>query len=302
MARHIGGKLPEQRRVGHFCRLGGIGCANQLRRPSQPTRAVGRAASSQCTESIGGRRTTNAGAASTGVWTLTVADLANGDSGSLNDWSLDIDCTATAPALSDLAVSVSGTTPPVAGDTVELTWTVTNQGPSATSNGRFTASLPTGLDDAMEDAAWGCSTSSGGSCTPDIACFGACVGTEIASSDPTSQWHCHDFRNGNADRARWRDTVEHWRSRVGPAGIERNTRPCSRRDQVQYVESVERHTDVAVTACQHAWQGQTVTVSATFTNSGPSLASGFGGQIDLPDGLVIQQFGCDRSPFACDLH
>ncbi len=252
---------------------------------------------------LAGRRTTgNAGAASTGVWTLTVADLANGDSGSLNDWSLDIDCTATAPALSDLAVSVSGTTPPVAGDSVELTWTVTNLGPSATSNGRFTASLPTGLDDALEDAAWGCSTSSGGSCTPDIACFGACVGTEIGVNLTLPV-------NGTATifaTATLTELAGATPLSIGgrasvPLALNGTRDPVPGNDQVQYVESVERHTDVAVTALQHAWQGQTVTVSATFTNSGPSLASGFGGQIDLPDGLVIQQFGCDRSPFACDL-
>src|SRR5690606_22151215 len=109
-------------------------------------------------------------------------------SGQLHDWSLDIDCSASAPSISDLSVTVSGNAPnPVAngtgmalgGDTLNITWTVTNDGPMATSNGRFQASLPTGLTDAIEDPAWGCSTSAGGSCTPVIPCFGACLGAEI---------------------------------------------------------------------------------------------------------------------------
>ncbi|MEZ5456898.1 MAG: hypothetical protein R3F04_12435 [Lysobacteraceae bacterium] len=252
---------------------------------------------------LAGRRTTgNSGAASTGVWTLTVADLANGDSGTLNDWSLDIDCSATAPGLSDLAVSVTGTTPPVAGSTVELTWTVTNLGPGATNNGRFATSLPSGLDDALENAAWGCTTSAGGSCTPDIACFGACVGSEIGVDLALPV-------NGTATifaTATLTELAGATPLSVGgrvsvPLTLNGSRDHVPGNDQAQYFENVERHTDIAVTGLQHVWQGQTVTVTASFSNGGPSLASGFGGQIDLPDGLVIQQFGCDRSPFACDL-
>src|SRR5690606_4078235 len=102
--------------------------------------------------------------------------------------SLDIDCSASAPAISDLSVTVDGhsshpwvsaTNTAVPGAGVNITWTVTNNGPMATSNGRFRASLPDGLTDAIENAAWGCSTSAGGSCTPAIPCFGACLGNDI---------------------------------------------------------------------------------------------------------------------------
>ena len=249
---------------------------------------------------IGRRTTGNNGASSSGAWKLLVQDQAGGDTGQLHDWSLDLGCGASAPALSDLSASVSGPPMPVAGSTVNLSWTITNLGPVATGNGRFQAGLPTGLTDSLDNPAWGCSASAGGSCTPLIPCFGACIGSEIdaALSLPLGGTATF-FATGTLTELAG-DGLLTVNGRVWtPLAVGGTRDPNPLNDTVQYQAPIVRSTDLAVSSLSHAWSGQTLTVTAVVGNSGPSQASGFSFALDLPDGLVVQAASCDRSPLPC---
>ena len=261
-------------------------------------------------ELVGRRTTGNDGANANGLWTLTIDDLVAGNSGQLHDWSLDIDCSASAPAISDLSVTVdghtthpwlSGTNNVVPGAGVNITWTVTNNGPMATSNGRFRASLPDGLTDAIEDAAWGCGTSAGGSCTPAIPCFGACLGNDIDAglSLPVGGTATF-FATGTLTELAGDGTlVIHGKTSVPQAiGGTRDDNPDN--DNVQLQMPIQRITDIAVTAARHSWQGNVATIELDYSNAGPSNSLGFIAYIELPTGMNITGFSCRRGNLPCD--
>lgn len=278
-------------------REGQLACGQPLPQPG----LSGELRPAQALSQLIGRRTTgNNGASSTGAWVLRVQDAATGDSGQLNDWSLDLSCSASPPALSDLGASVSGPAAPVAGSTVNLSWTITNHGPVATSNGRFQASLPTGLTDSLDNPAWGCSASAGGSCTPLIPCFGACVGAEIdaALSLPIGGTATF-FATGTLTELAG-DGLLTVNGRVWtPLAVGGTHDPNPLNDTVQYQAPIARETDLGVDVLNHAWQGQTLTVTAVVGNAGPSDASSFLVELDLPNGLTVQSATCDRGPLPC---
>jgi len=262
------------------------------------------------TEFVGRRTTGNNGADANGLWTLTIDDLAAGSSGQLHDWSLDIDCSASAPAISDLSVQVSGhsthalvsgTGEAVPGDGVEITWTVTNNGPMDTSNGRFRATLPDGLTDAIENTAWGCSTSAGGSCTPAIPCFGACLGNDIDAglSLPVGGTATF-FATGTLTELAGDGTLVIHGSSSVPAAISgtRDNNPDN--DSVQLQMPIQRITDIAVTGARHSWQGNVATIEVDIANLGPSNSLGFAAYIDLPVGMTVTGFSCRRGNLPCD--
>jgi uncharacterized delta-60 repeat protein len=278
-------------------REGQFACGQPLNQPA----LSGDLRPAQALSQLIGRRTTgNNGASSTGAWVLRVQDLANGDSGQLHDWSLDLGCSATAPALSDLAAAVSGPPMPVAGSTLNLSWTITNNGPVATSNGRFQAGLPTGLSDSLDNPAWGCSTSAGGSCTPLIPCFGACIGAEIdaALSLPVGGTATF-FATGTLTELAG-DGLLTVNGRVWtPLAVGGTRDPNPLNDTVQYQAPIARQTDLGINSLTHAWQGQTLTVTAVVGNAGPSQSLGHSVALDLPDGLTVQSATCDRGPLPC---
>ncbi|KAB2901872.1 MAG: hypothetical protein F9K31_00360 [Dokdonella sp.] len=261
-------------------------------------------------ELVGRRTTGNNGADASGLWTLKIEDLANGDSGQLHDWSLDIDCSASAPAISDLSVAVSGqsnnplvsgTGEAVPGDGVAITWTVTNNGPMATSNGRFRASLPTGLTDSIDNAAWGCTTSTGGNCTPAIPCFGACLGNEIdaALSLPVGGTATFVAIGTLTELAGDGTLVINGRSSV-PLAIGGTRDNAPENDSAQLLMPIQRITDLAVTGTRHSWQGNTVTVEIDISNLGPSQNLSFTADFALPVGMQITNAECRRGNLPCN--
>lgn len=272
-------------------------CGNPL---AQPALSGELQPNTPLSELFGRRTTGNDGAASNGTWTLRVEDQAGGDVGQLNDWSLEIECLSQAPALSDLSVSVSAPAVVVAGTAVNLNWTVTNLGPAATGNGRFRASLPAGLTDALDNPAWGCGTSAGGSCTPAIGCFGACLGSEIdigfglpvgGTMTVFATGTLTQLGSGNLSIG----------ARVSTPlaiGGSRDDNPDN--DQVQYQAPIQRQTDLAISSLSHSWSGQTLELRAVVANAGPSQADGFSGSIDLPDGLSVVDFRCERAQLSCN--
>lgn len=271
-------------------------CGNPL---AQPALSGELQPNTPLSELFGRRTTGNNGAASSGLWTLRVEDQAAGDVGQLNDWSLDIQCLSQPPALSDLSVDVSAPGVVVAGTTVNLNWTVTNLGPSPTSNGRFRASLPSALNDALDNPAWGCSSSAGGSCTPAIGCFGACLGSEIdigfglpvgGTMTVFATGTLTQLGSGNL-------SVGARVSTPLAVGGSRDNNPDN--DQLQYLASIQRQTDLAVSALSHSWAGQMLEVRVVVGNAGPSQADGFSGSIDLPDGLTVVDTRCERAQLSC---
>ncbi|MGE4070982.1 MAG: hypothetical protein AB7E72_07390 [Lysobacterales bacterium] len=241
-----------------------------------------------------GRRTTgNDGAAASGLWRLKIEDLASGDSGQLRDWSLDLQCLASAPALSDLSVEVTPPGTVIAGNPVNLSWTVTNLGPAATTNGRFRASLPSGLRDALENPAWGCSTSAGGSCTPAIGCFGACIGNDIdiGLGLPVGGTATIFATGTLTPLASGTLSIGARVSTPLAIGGSRDNHPDN--DQVQLQSPIERQTDLQISSISHSWNSTQLEVRVAVANIGPSLASGFSASIDLPDGLDLPAIACN---------
>ncbi|MCP5475788.1 MAG: hypothetical protein H7A19_13215 [Rhodanobacteraceae bacterium] len=267
-----------------------IGCGQPQ---SQPGLSGTLSPNTPLSELYGRRTTGNDGAATSGLWRLKVEDLASGDTGQLRDWSLDIECLSSAPALSDLSVEVTPAAAIVAGAPVNLSWTVTNLGPSPTSNGRFRASLPSGLRDAMENPAWGCSTSAGGSCTPAIGCFGACIGNEIdiGLSLPVGGTATVFATGTLTPLGSGMFSIGARVSTPLAIGGSRDNHPDN--DQVQLQSPIERRTDLQISSISHSWNGAQLEVRVTIANTGPSLASGFSASIDLPDGLDLPMIGCN---------
>lgn len=91
------------------------------------------------------------GKAADGAWRLRVVDSASGDAGTLQDWSLELDCSPTPIANADLEASfVSLTAPGVANAIVPgmpFSWTarVRNLGPSAITGARLESDLRGGF-------------------------------------------------------------------------------------------------------------------------------------------------------------
>lgn len=93
-----------------------------------------------------------------GNWDLLILDQAGGDTGSMVSWSLTF---AAAPVASaDLAIVMTdGPDPVTAGTNLTYTVTMTNTGPDAAQNARFTVPLPAGT--TLVSA----TPSAGGTCT-----------------------------------------------------------------------------------------------------------------------------------------
>ncbi|SNZ02007.1 proprotein convertase P-domain-containing protein [Flagellimonas pacifica] len=85
-----------------------------------------------------------------GTWTLSIFDDFNGDTGTLNSFSIQV-CTASATS-TDLAVTktVDDTTPKE-GNSIVYTLTVTNNGPENATNVNITDILPAGITYVSDD-------------------------------------------------------------------------------------------------------------------------------------------------------
>ncbi len=115
------------------------------------------------------------GGAGQGAWTLTVSDNAAQDTGVLRDWSLDIRCQATPPALADLRLALTAPANLVAGDPRFWTLAVSNDGPARAPQARFTGQLgrhPVTAQPLFNPHAWRCVAPAGSSCTLPAGCAG----------------------------------------------------------------------------------------------------------------------------------
>lgn len=248
---------------------------------------------------VGRRGTGNEGADPNGIWTLILRDRASGDVGQLNDWSIDVDCSATPPALSDLAVQVVGPPSLVAGralDANELVFTVTNNGPERAQFGRFEATLPALLDAPF----WRCIASAGSSCVlpPGGCTFNACPGPLVNPGlDLLAGGSATIEILGTPDALASEGSVLGMSGEVWIApGIGGSRDPNGDNDRVVYARTLSHEADlVAVSIDAELKAPGSVRVDASFRNDGPSIASAIRASLGLPSGYQIQSWSCDQA-------
>lgn len=254
-------------------------------------------------EFIGRPGTGSDGSSSTGVWQLTVRDLAGGSIGTLNDWSLDLTCSATPPALADLAVTV--TPPPrlVGGASTAIPFTITNHGPAAVSTARFQALLPFGIGRELRLPTWSCSASAGSSCIlPPSSCGGMFC---VPPIEPT----LHLAPGGQAT-VTISGTVDHQAPGTLPLEIDAlawipltiggSTDPDDDNNAVAFSQAIELDADLSAEHVEATLvEPQRLLVRARYRNLGPSLASDMTSYVTLPDGYTVESWTCQRGDVAC---
>jgi len=248
---------------------------------------------------IGRRGTGNEGADPNGIWTLILRDRAGGDVGQLNDWSIDLDCSASAPALSDLSVQVVGPPSLVAGRTLDanaLVFTVSNSGPARAQFGRFDATLPS----LLQSPFWRCTASAGSSCAlpPGGCTFNLCPGPLVNPGlDLLSGGSATIEIFGTPDALAAEGSVLGFSGEVWIApGIGSSSDPNGDNDRVLYAQTLSHEADLAVTALGAVLEpGNSVRVDADFRNDGPSYASAIRASFNLPPGYQIQTWSCDQA-------
>ncbi len=108
------------------------------------------------------------GESSAGAWTLTVRDGFEGDSGSIDAWSLKIYGTENTPG-ADLSLNKQDSSDPVMkGDTLTYSINIANNGPLGTSGTIVTDTLPQGVDFISASASQGNCVESNGVVSCDI--------------------------------------------------------------------------------------------------------------------------------------
>ena len=119
-----------------------------------------------------------------GAWSLEVRDYAGSDVGTLNDWSLELDCSNQPLNLADLEVTTTQPANLFAGEGRIWTISVTNNGPARAEFARFFGevdrSVVSGLPE-LNPSSWSCSAPAGSSCLLPPGCTGTfCGGTSFS--------------------------------------------------------------------------------------------------------------------------
>lgn len=258
---------------------------------------------SQALGSLAGRfGTGNDGADGNGLWTLIVRDMVAGQSGVLNDWSLDVSCASSMPNLSDLAVAAVGGSQAIAGETFTMSFIVTNLGPATASFGRFFAQTPTEL----WNPTWDCTTTAGSSCSLPPTCIGGmgCPGPVV---DPGL-----NLLSGGTATITIGGTINP--SAVAntsflidglayiPLNIAGNSDPNGANNQYLLARSIEQLADLESTLLSATVIGMDrIKVEASYRNNGPSMADAFNTTLALPAGYGIATWSCTRGNVSCGL-
>lgn len=263
--------------------------------PLQPHQALGTL--------LGRAGTGGGGSAGNGLWTLVVRDMASGASGTLNDWSIELDCAASLPAASDLRVSATGDSQAIAGTPFTMSFQVQNQGPARSAFARFLAEAPTLAGRALVNSNWTCSASAGSACIlPAGGCTLACAGPVIDPGlDLLPGGSATITVSGTVDpsAAGGSTLVIDGRAVISP-NIAGNVDPDPSNNQWLLARDIVLRADLAaqsLTADVPA-PGQ-LHVQASYANLGPSLAPEFGTELVLPQGYSIQSWSCSRGGASC---
>ena len=273
---------------------GGPGIAGTLR----PAQSLG---------TLAGRfGTGNDGAAGNGLWTLIVRDLVSGQSGTLNDWSVDVSCANSVPNLSDLAVTATGGAHAVAGDSFQMSFLVTNQGPATASFGRFHSIMPNQHPNNLRVPVWICSASSGSSCDLPPGCI---VG--LGCPGPLIDLGLTLLPGGSATislagtinpSATPGATLAFDGRAYIPLNIAGNADPNGANNQYLLARTIEGRSDLeAVSLTAATISANRIRVQASWRNNGPSPAGEFSSTLDLPSGYAVAGWSCSRGGASCGL-
>ena len=247
-------------------------------------------------ELIGRRGNGNDGAASDATWKLTVRDQAPGHSGSLNGWSIDVNCSAEPPAIADLEVSASGPVEPSAGGPIEFSWVVHNNGPDQAMGAVFTADLPPGLS----QVAWTCGASSGGSCSLPPGCAPTCFDHQVSASFGLPVGGSMELLvTGVVAQGGGTSLIASGRASTPPAIIGAGQDNQLGNNEASYVASVVRRTQLAIISLDVSHVGGELESVFQISNSGPSHAEGVRVEFELPSGYSYLSASCISNGVHC---
>ncbi|AKS42809.1 proprotein convertase P-domain-containing protein [Wenzhouxiangella marina] len=242
-----------------------------------------------------------------GAWSLSVSDFAGQDTGTLNDWSLDIQCSNTPPELADLSIATSQPTNLIAGDPRVWQVTVTNNGPARVQTGQFNGGTSfdpvTGFPE-LTNMLWSCSVPAGSSCSLPPGCAGPfCAGSSFQAG--------LDLAAGATATIELFGTPEPFKALGEEVGFEARVDvmpsifgtvdPDTGDNAVTYRRDVVVAQDLAITDAQAVIIGNEVEVSFRLVNNGPSAELGSAVvDIQMPAGYVAAtSSSCSRGASSC---
>ena len=246
-------------------------------------------------ELIGRRGTGNNGASSSGVWTLSVRDQAAGQAGTLNGWSVDVRCSTQPPAIADLAVSANGPAEPSAGGPIQFSWVVQNNGPAPAIGALFSADLPSGLN----QVAWTCGTSSGGSCSLPPSCHPTCFDSRVNASFGLPAGGSMELLVTAVVAQGSGGLSASGRASTLPAVIGAGQDNQLGNNEAAYVASVVRRTHLSISSLDVSYIGDELESVFQISNGGPSHAEGVRVEFELPSGYSYLSADCISNDVHC---
>jgi uncharacterized repeat protein (TIGR01451 family) len=209
-----------------------------------------------------------------GTWTLDVADDAGGDTGVLNNWTLDVTTCAGIPE-ADLVMTLTTTaTPPVYVQTQgDISLNVSNNGPNDATGVVATATLPGGVSFVSS----GCATEAGGVITYNI---GALANAGNTSCTATVQF----------------DAIGMATITGGVNGNENDPTPANNTPTPLMINVLSNDADLSMTlsttAVPPVLLGAQIGISLNLANGGPVDATGVVATANLPAGVAFISSGC----------
>ena len=242
-----------------------------------------------------------------GVWQLAISDRAAGDTGTLEDWSLDLSCSPTPPALSDLRVGLTPPTQLTAGEDRRISLVIHNDGPARASFGRAQAVIdvdPTSGFPSFNPRRWSCDASPGSSCSlpPDCPPEGCSTNAFLPALDIAAggsvQLHLDARPDAFLDAG---DTVGVELVASVAAALGGSVDPDTGNNRLRYERQVDVVRDLAVGAASLTRVGNEIEIGAEFSNLGPSAELGSGTlEIRVPSGYIaISSARCERGSLPC---
>jgi uncharacterized delta-60 repeat protein len=242
-----------------------------------------------------------------GAWRLSVSDYAGSDVGTLNDWSLELDCANEPLDLADLEVTTTQPANLFAGESRIWTISVTNNGPARANFARFygevTRSAVSGLPE-LNPSSWSCSAPAGSSCLLPPGCTGTFCGG--ASFSPALD--LAPGASATIELLAAPDSLTPLGNEVGFTAVAENalafggaTDPDPGNNAVTYRRDVLVAQDLGITDARAIIIGNEVEVSFRITNAGPS-AERRSARVDvrMPSGYVAAtRADCSRGSSLC---
>jgi uncharacterized delta-60 repeat protein len=242
-----------------------------------------------------------------GAWTLEVRDFAGADIGTLNDWSLQLECANQPLNLADLEVTTTQPANLFAGESRIWTISVTNNGPARAEFARFFGevgrSVVSGLPE-LNPSSWSCTAPAGSTCTLPPGCTGPFCG----GADFSPGLNLAPGATATIELLAAPDAMTPLGNEVGFSArvenllaIDGAVDPDTGNNSVEYRRDVLVAQDLGITDARAIVIGNEVEVSFRITNAGPS-AELRSAQVDvqMPSGyLAATRAECSRGAAPC---